>query len=105
MRYRELGKTGLSVSEIGLGGEWLERHDAKEVKAVIDRCEDLGINILDCWMSQPQVRSNIKVQSWFHRNAHFLRQAMYDYLRQSQLSRFLPHSLRTSSFPADRPGI
>lgn len=59
MRYRELGKTGLSVSEIGLGGEWLERHDTKEVKAVIDRCEELGINILDCWMSQPQVRSNI----------------------------------------------
>ena len=45
MRYRELGKTGLSVSEIGLGGEWLERHDTKEVKAVIDRCEELGINI------------------------------------------------------------
>lgn len=59
MRYRELGRTGLSVSEIGLGGEWLERHDAKEVKAVIARCEELGINILDCWMSQPQVRSNI----------------------------------------------
>lgn len=59
MRYRELGRTGLSVSEIGLGGEWLERHDAKEVKAVIAKCEELGINILDCWMSQPQVRSNI----------------------------------------------
>lgn len=59
MRYRELGRIGLSVSEIGLGGEWLERHDAKEVKAVIARCEELGINILDCWMSQPQVRSNI----------------------------------------------
>lgn len=59
MRYRKLGRTGLSVSEIGLGGEWLERHDAKEVKAVIARCEELGINILDCWMSQPQVRSNI----------------------------------------------
>lgn len=59
MRYRELGKTGLSVSEIGLGGEWLERHNAKEVRAVIDRCEELGINILDCWMSEPEVRSKI----------------------------------------------
>ena len=59
MRYRALGKTGLTVSEIGLGGEWLERHNAEEVKAVIDCCEAQGINILDCWMSEPNVRSNI----------------------------------------------
>ena len=59
MRYRELGKTGLKVSEIGLGAEWLERHNAEEVKTVIDCCEGCGINILDCWMSEPNVRSNI----------------------------------------------
>ena len=59
MRYRELGKTGLRVSEIGLGAEWLERHSEEEVQAVIDRCEGCGINILDCWMSNPQVRSSI----------------------------------------------
>ena len=59
MRYRELGKTGLKVSEIGLGGEWLERHNSEEVRAVIDRCAAEGINILDCWMSEPTVRSNI----------------------------------------------
>ena len=59
MRYRELGKTGLKVSEIGLGAEWLERHNAEEVKAVIDCCEAQGINILDCWMAEPSVRSNI----------------------------------------------
>ena len=59
MRYRELGKTGLRVSEIGLGAEWLERHNEEEVQAVIDRCEGYGINILDCWMSNPQVRSSI----------------------------------------------
>ena len=59
MRYRELGKTGLRVSEIGLGAEWLERHSAEEVKAVIDRCEEHGINILDCWMPEPNVRTNI----------------------------------------------
>lgn len=59
MQYRRLGKTDLMVSEIGFGGEWLERHDYEECKAVIDRAEELGINILDCWMSEPNVRSNI----------------------------------------------
>lgn len=59
MKYRKLGNTGLLVSEIGLGAEWLERHSAEEVKAVIDCCEENGINILDCWMSEPKVRSNI----------------------------------------------
>lgn len=59
MKYRELGKTGLQISEIGLGAEWLERHNTAEVQAVIDACEAQGMNILDCWMSEPNVRSNI----------------------------------------------
>ena len=59
MRYRSLGKTGLEVSEIGFGGEWMERREAEEVKEVIDCCESAGINILDCWMSEPNVRTNI----------------------------------------------
>lgn len=71
MNYRKLGKTGLMVSEIGLGGEWLERHTAEECKQVIDYCETQGINILDCWMSEPNVRSNIgnaikgKREKWY----------------------------------------
>ena len=59
MRYRPLGNTGLRVSEIGLGAEWLERHNQEEVTAVIRRCEEQGINILDCWMSNPEVRTKI----------------------------------------------
>lgn len=59
MRYRNLGNTGLKVSEIGLGGEWLERHNTQEVKEVIEYSAKCGINILDCWMSEPNVRSNI----------------------------------------------
>lgn len=59
MRYRQIGKTGLQVSEIGLGAEWLERYGKDEVKAVVERSEAYGINILDCWMSEPNVRSNL----------------------------------------------
>ncbi len=71
MRYRELGKTGLMVSEIGLGAEWLERHTTEEVKEVVDVCEGYGINILDCWMPGPKVRSDIglaiqgKREKWY----------------------------------------
>ncbi len=59
MTYRRLGKTGLMVSEIGLGGEWLERLDDKGVKEITDLCHEKGINILDIWMPGPGVRSAI----------------------------------------------
>lgn len=59
MNYRRLGKTKLMVSEVGFGAEWMERHTAEECKAVLLRAEELGINILDCWMSEPNVRTNL----------------------------------------------
>ena len=59
MRYRKLGKTGLEVSEIGFGAEWMERKPADEVQAVVDACTQAGINVLDCWMAEPAVRSNL----------------------------------------------
>ena len=37
MRYRELGRTGLEVSEIGFGAEWMEKKSAAEVRAVVER--------------------------------------------------------------------
>ena len=46
MRYRRLGKTGLQVSEIGFGGEWLERHPEEESIELIRYASSKGINIL-----------------------------------------------------------
>lgn len=57
MEYRRLGKTNLKVSEIGFGGEWLGRMSANEVQAITDRASELGVNIVDCWMSDPAVRT------------------------------------------------
>lgn len=48
MEYRKLGKTGLSVSEIGFDGEWLERHDVAESAELVREAHEQGINIIDC---------------------------------------------------------
>ena len=49
MQYRNLGRSGLKISAIGLGG-WLtfDRPDSqREGQAVIDQAMDLGVNFLD----------------------------------------------------------
>ena len=59
MKYRKLGKTGLLVSEIGFGGEWLERHEEEESVALLRYAGEQGINIIDCWMPDPKSRDII----------------------------------------------
>ena len=59
MQYRRLGKTDLMVSEIGFGGEWLERHEEDESVALLKYAGTQGINIVDCWMADPKSRDII----------------------------------------------
>ncbi len=59
MKTRRLGKTNLQVSEIGFGGEWLERHPEEDGIELIHYASSLGINILDCWMADPKSRDVI----------------------------------------------
>ena len=52
MKYRRLGKTGMSVSVIGigtwqLGGEWGKNFEQAEVDAMIYKGAELGINLID----------------------------------------------------------
>ncbi len=59
MNYRTLGKTGLRVSEVGFGGEWLERHPEEESVKTVQYAHSKGINIIDCWMPDPKSRDII----------------------------------------------
>lgn len=59
MKYRALGNSGLTVSEIGLGCEHLEKQSTEAVRAVVDRALELGINIFDVFMAEPKVRSDL----------------------------------------------
>ena len=42
MEYRTLGRTGLRVSEIGLGGEWFNGLTAEESSAIVDAAQQKG---------------------------------------------------------------
>ena len=68
MTYRELGTTGLRVSEIGFGAEWMEKKSFEDVRAVAERCREAGVNILDCWMPAPEVRSALGYAIEGHRD-------------------------------------
>lgn len=58
MRCRDLGNTGLRVSEIGFGPEWM-KGTPEETRAIAEVLREAGVNILDCWMSDPHIRSNL----------------------------------------------
>jgi aryl-alcohol dehydrogenase-like predicted oxidoreductase len=52
MKFRVLGKTGLKVSVIGLGthqfsGEWAKVFSEAEVRQILARAQDCGINFID----------------------------------------------------------
>jgi len=68
MRYREIGSTGVRVSEVGFGGEWASPDDPAHARALVERCERNDINILDCWMSDPGQRSNLGTALEGHRD-------------------------------------
>lgn len=59
MEYRTLGRTGLRVSEIGLGGEWFNGLTAQESCAIVDAAQEKGINYIDIFMPQALTRSNL----------------------------------------------
>ena len=59
MKYRKLGNTGLEVSEVAFGAEFLVERPYEDAEELIRICEANGINFLDCWMSEPGVRSNL----------------------------------------------
>ena len=59
MIYRELGSTGLKVSEIALGCEGMTEENYGMCSKLFDTAEESGINYFDLYSSDPQLRSSI----------------------------------------------
>lgn len=58
MEYRKLGNTGLEVSEIGFGPEWMNG-TPEETRAIAEVLRESGVNYMDCWMADPHIRENL----------------------------------------------
>lgn len=57
MIYRKLGNTGIKVSEIGMGCEGFVDKSDEQVKEFIDLMEKEGVNCIDLYSPNPQMRS------------------------------------------------
>lgn len=56
MEYRKLGNTGMMVSAIGLGSEYVWFESERTIRDVIDTALDEGINYIDLFMGTPHTR-------------------------------------------------
>lgn len=56
MDYRILGRTGLKVSEIGLGCEYLAKMDGSGILEILDAAVAAGVNYFDLFSPEPHVR-------------------------------------------------
>ena len=72
MKYRKLGNTGIEVSEIAFGAEFLVERPYEDTEELIRACEDNRINFVDCWMSEPNVRSNLGLALEGHREKWYI---------------------------------
>lgn len=59
MRYRKLGKTEYMVSEIGMGCEGFVGKPEEEIRTFVDVMEKGGINCIDLYAPNPEMRSGL----------------------------------------------
>lgn len=59
MNYRILGRTGIKVSEVGLGCEGFEEATAELTEEMVDTAMRKGINFIEIYSSNPDMRARL----------------------------------------------
>jgi len=59
VKYRILGRTGISVSEIAMGCEGFVEKSEDEIRAFVDMMEENGVNAIDLYAPNPEMRTGL----------------------------------------------
>ncbi|MDO4261461.1 MAG: aldo/keto reductase [Eubacteriales bacterium] len=59
MEYRVLGRTGIRVSEIGMGCEGFVEKTPEQIREFVDQMEADGVNCIDLYSPNPDMRSGL----------------------------------------------
>ncbi len=87
MRYRALGKTGLKVSEIGMGCEGLLEDNCGMAAKLLDEAQALGVNCIDLYSSNPALRSALGAALKGRRDAFLLQAHLCSAWKNGQYKR------------------
>ena len=87
MNYRELGNTGLKVSEIGMGCEGFAEDECRNAKRLFDEAEKQGINYFDLYASNPQVRAAVGKALEGRRNKFYIQSHICSVWKKGQYKR------------------
>ncbi len=96
MEYRNLGNTGLTVSAISLGCEGFMHKSEAEVRADLDFAIANGINFIDIYSPNPELRRNIGAALKGHRKEFIIQGHLCtvwengQYLRTRETAKIMP---------------